>query len=176
MIQAIAMGLGAAASVAGLFGMSEAEETTEEAQRYAALASKATVKAEKQRRLQMHLEGQRQIRQAVRQMIVGRSVALSNATNQGAGNSSGAQGGMAQVIAEGMGNIKGIQQSLAIGDQIFKFNKQATNYTTQYNRLTSEASGQAAMGGALMSFGMNLMGQSGTIDAVGTTLGARLGI
>lgn len=169
-IAGITAGVGAASSIAGLLGLSDAADTAAEAQRFAGLAARESKKIEKLRRDQMRLEGQRRIRQEVRQMIVARSVALSNATNQGAGQSSSLQGGFAQIMAEGFSNIRDINQNLEIGENIFKHGFKQTNFLTQANRLTSESQGQAAMGGSLLNLGISLIGNSTTIGNVGASL------
>lgn len=108
-------------------------------QRVAAKASRA---AEKLRETQMNLEADRERRTTLRQAQVARSVALSNATAQGAGESSGLEGGMAQVAGQMNTNLQSINQSQQIGAGLFKTGAQ-------------EARGKsiAAFGGALSQFG-----------------------
>lgn len=132
--------------------------------------SKESKKIESQRELQMELEGRRQIRQQIRQMVVARSVALTNATNQGAGQSSGLQGGLSQVAAEGLQNIQGIEQNLAIGRKIFKLNRTITGLQTQFNQASSNIQGDQAMSNALIGIGTSLLGNATQIGNVGASL------
>lgn len=86
------------------------------------IASAASDRLEKLREKQMNLESARMRRQTVREAIMARSTALSNATAQGAEGGSGLQGGYGQISGQMNRNIQGINQSQEIGTQMFREN------------------------------------------------------
>lgn len=143
----IALAIGAAASVAGTV-MSVVGASKQ---------AKAQKKAEELREKQMNLDADRQKRQAIREGIVARSRALTTATNQGAAEGSGLQGGYAQITGEQGRNVRTIEQSRDIGAGIFSANRDAAKGGT----LASFGSGLSSLGGMLMN-------NSGTIGRVGT--------
>ena len=86
--------------------------------------AKASAKAEKLRSRMMQLEAMRKRREIVRESVVARAQATSNATAQGAGEGSGLQGGIAQITSRQNRNILASNQDEALGKGVFKANAQ----------------------------------------------------
>lgn len=118
---------------------------------------KAQNKAESARQKAADLDALRRKRAAVREMQMQRSVALSNATAQGAEAGSGLQGAMAGITGQGNTNIVGINQQQQLGNQVFSANRQA-----------SSAASFGATGEGLTSLGGALVRNAGTIASIGT--------
>lgn len=119
-------------------------------------AAKADEKAEGARQQAMNLDAQRRKRAVVREMQMQQSLALSNATVQGAAQGSGVQGAMAGAQAQGMTNITGITQQQALGNQVFAANRQSTR--ARSSAATWE--GVGTLGGAMVR-------NAGTINSIG---------
>lgn len=107
-----------------------------------------------QRQTAMELSARRQSMEIFRNNQRARSMALNNATNQGAsyGNSSGLPGGVSQVDAQSTFNLQGINQNLEIGRNIFglddKISKQKLALSgVQSQMMTDQAIGQ--LGGSI---------------------------
>jgi hypothetical protein len=84
--------------------------------------AKGSKQAEALRLRQQNLEATRARRQTVRQAIIARSTALSNATSQNAAEGSGAAGGQGSIASQAASNIQGINQGQSIGMQMFQAN------------------------------------------------------
>lgn len=81
---------------------------------------------EDKRRLAMETDARRRQLEVVRNQQRARSVAVTNATAQGASKGSGLQGGYGQIAGQSGVNMLGIQQSLGIGRSIFDLNAQTS--------------------------------------------------
>lgn len=113
-------------------------------------------KIEDARNEQMQLEARRLRREQIRQGIMARSVATSNAVNQGAQYGTGLAGGQAQIFGQTNRNLEDITQNEAIGSRIFDLNKQVGQaQTTQY------------IGSGLSSLGDSLIQNASTIARIG---------
>lgn len=112
-----ALGLGVAAVGVGIQmkGARDAEKAGQKAQA-------ASQQAESERKRQMELDARRRQREVIRQQVGARSLALANATSQGAGGGSGLQGGYSQIAGRTGVNMTGIDQNLEIGRNIFDAN------------------------------------------------------
>ena len=86
--------------------------------------AKASAKAEKLRERMMGLEALRKRREIVREGVVARAQATSNAVAQGAGEGSGLQGGIAQITGRQNRNTLASTQDEEIGHKVFKANRQ----------------------------------------------------
>lgn len=106
---------------------------------------KGLKKAEALRLRQQNLEASRARRQTVRQAIIARATALSNATSQNAGESSGAAGGQGSIAAQAGSNIQGVNQGQSIGLDMFKANAMISSGQT----LSSIGSGVQGLGNYL---------------------------
>lgn len=76
-------------------------------------------KQEMMRKRQMNLEAVRRKRDLIREGIMVRAQATSNAVAQGAGEGSGLQGGLAQVTGTVNRNINVVSQDQQIGNRMF---------------------------------------------------------
>lgn len=111
---------------------------------------------EKQRFQAMKLTAHRQQMEVVRNAQRARSLALNNATNQGAQSGSGLQGGYGQIAGSAGTNLLGINQNLEIGTNIFGLNQQISDQKMLLARLGGDmasAQGMASLGGSLMKAG-----------------------
>ncbi len=117
----------------------------------------AQKRAEDAREKQMNLDAARQRREVARNAIIARSVALSNATNQGASQGSGLPGGYGQISGEAGRQTVAIDQNQAIGSDLFAA-----------NRAYYSASGITGFGSGLSSLGGAIMNNAGTINRLGT--------
>lgn len=124
-----------------------------------AIQAKASQAAEEDRKRQMNLEAERARRQSIREAIVARSLAVSNATSQGAQDSSGLAGGLAQVTGTEGRNIQGINQNQEIGSDIF-----------DQNKLIAQGQGISSLGSSLSGFGSQINQFQGPISRVGNYL------
>ena len=104
--------------------------------------AKASAKAEKLRERMMGLEALRKRREIVREGVVARAQATSNAVAQGAGEGSGLQGGIAQITGRQNRNTLASTQDEEIGHKVFKANRQY-----------AKAGGMIALGQGISSLG-----------------------
>lgn len=115
--------------------------------------AKALDKAEKVREQQMSLEANRRRREAIRQSTIARAEAVSNATAQGAGESSALAGGAAGATSMGARNASAATQDQMAGKAVFS-----------YNRDASQARGMQAIGQGISSLGNIVSNNAGTIN------------
>lgn len=148
-VTTIIAGVGMAVGAAGTFMGIKAQKDQ----------MKAQEKAEGARQKAANLDALRRKRAAIRDMQMQRSVALSNATAQGAEGGSGLQGAMAGITGQGVNNITGIDQQNQLGNQVFAANRQA-----------SRAASRGATGEGLVSLGGALVKNAGTISSVGSSM------
>lgn len=118
--------------------------------------AKAMAQAEQLRKRQMELESQRSRRETVRKMVAARSVALSNATSQGAQGGSGLQGGFAQIASQGTSQLLALNQNTEIGRGIFDANARA-----------DRAGGMVATGQGMQSLGGMFMDNANIFGRIG---------
>ena len=104
--------------------------------------AKASAKAEKLRERMMSLEAMRKRRELIREGVVARAQATSNATAQGAGEGSALKGGIAQITNQQNRNILASNQDEALGKGVFKANRQYAS-----------AGGMIALGQGISSLG-----------------------
>lgn len=120
---------------------------------------------EDQRHTAMELAAKRQSTEILRSNQRARSLALSNATSQGAQFGSGLQGGLAQVDDQGAFNLAGVSQNLQIGEAMFGINKQITGQKQQL----AQVQGQQATDQGIASLGGSIMKAAPTIGSLGGT-------
>jgi len=84
--------------------------------------AKASAKAEKLRSRMMQLEAMRKRRELIREGVVARAQATSNAVAQGAGEGSGLKGGIAQITNQQNRNVLASRQDEELGKGVFKAN------------------------------------------------------
>lgn len=147
-------------------GASEKQKAAKAAAQASAEYSAASQRAENLRRTQMELDAARKRRDIIRQTVVARSVAQSNANQSGALYGSGIQGGLAQISQEGNSQLVSMNQNLSIGEGLFDANADAS--AAQYAGNVAQVKAQE--GAALFNFGLGLMKDAGTIGKVGGSL------
>lgn len=104
--------------------------------------AKASAKAEKARQRMMQLEAMRKRRELVRESVIARAQATSNATAQGAAEGSGLQGGLAQITGQQNRNLQASYQDEKLGNKVFAANK-----------AYAKAGGLIALGDGISSLG-----------------------
>lgn len=132
--------------VIGTFMQMDAAENAAEAQRKALAAQQ---RAEAIREQAMEADAMRRRREAIRQGIVQRAQAQSNATNQGAESGSALGGALGQVSGiMGMG-IGGIESARASGAALFQTNREVL----QHRKEEASAGEQMAFAQGISSLG-----------------------
>lgn len=104
--------------------------------------AKASEKAEKARQRMMQLEAMRKRRELVREGVVARATATSNASAQGAAEGSALQGGIAQITTQQNRNTTASFQDEQLGNKVFAANRQY-----------AKAGGMIALGGGISALG-----------------------
>jgi len=154
---AIASGvLGLGMSIAGGVGQAGAARASAEAKRQIAGLE---MKQDAARKQAMELSAQRQQMEVLRNAQRARSLALNNATSQGAQFGSGLQGGYGQVQGAASWNNLGITQNLDLGEQMFSLNQ---HINEQKMNIAGAESSSATYGG-IGSIGKTLTGSFGPI-------------
>jgi len=129
--------IGAVASVAGAVVSAQGS----------AQAAQASKEQEKLRAQQVELESERQRRQVIRNGLKARSLALTNATADGAQFGSGFAGGTSQIANKTAENTLGINQAESISKGIF----------ANQGKI-ADAESLAAFGQGMSSFGSTISG------------------
>ena len=109
-----------------------------------------------QKQMQMELEGRRAQMENIRNIQRARAMGINSATNQGAQFGSGLQGGLADITDQGLFNMQGVEQGLAIGRNINAYNQNITQDKIQMASLKGQEATNAAwssVGGALIKAG-----------------------
>ena len=105
---------------------------------------------------QMEIEGRRSQIENIRNVQRARAMGLEAATTQGAQYGSGLQGGLASVTNQGLFNMQGVEQGLAIGRGINTYNQNISQDKIQMASLKGQEATNAAwssLGGALIKAG-----------------------
>lgn len=121
----------------------------------------ASKRAENSREQQMQLDAQRRRRQAVREGLLARSMAVSAGANQGASYGSGVAAGVGTAIAAGLENQQGVNSGQILGSRIFQANRDYFEATQQGQFGMALGQGISALGGAIAS-------NAGAITRLGT--------
>lgn len=105
---------------------------------------------------QMELEAKRTQMQNIRNAQRARAMATQAATTQGAQFGTGLQGGLAQIQAQMGFNMLGVDQALATGREINKYNDAISQDKMKLSSIGAEsatAAGWSSLGGALLKAG-----------------------
>lgn len=140
----VATAVGAGTSVYGSSKSASAQKQQIDAER--------SIEAQKRRRDE--LDARRRQMEFFRHQQQARSIALVNATSQGASQGSGLQGGYGQISGATGENLLGVTGNLEIGRNIFDLNAQLSNAKlAQASAQSISATGQglSQLGGALIS-------------------------
>jgi hypothetical protein len=163
---AIALGSLAVGGATAIKGSIDKQEASKAAARASQEYSAASQRAESLRRTQMELDAARKRRDIIRQTIVARSTATSNANYSGSLYGSGLQGGLSQISQEGNSQLVSLGQNLAIGRGIFDANADAS--AAQYAGNIAQSNAQSA--NSMFNLGIGLMQNAGTIGRVGGSI------
>jgi hypothetical protein len=150
----VAVGVGS--MLGGLFGSSSTAK--KQAAEQKAIAADQ-MKIEAQKRQAMELDARRRELETFRNVQRTRSIALTNAVNQGAGAGSGLQGGLAQASQAGREDLTGIGQNLLIGRQISDLNNDISGHKMTLADLGADQSFYSG----LSSFGSSMLGAVGPV-------------
>jgi len=167
----IEVGLAAAALAVTTYGTVKQVQANKEQASAQQESIRAQQQAEAARKQAAELDAMRRRREIVRNSIKSRSVALSTAISQGAGDSSGATSGSQNITSQEGVNLQGVDQNLALGGQIFDANQ---------SRFAAESRGVSAASsaltyGAISSLGGAVLKNTDRIDRIGTTLFSKIG-
>lgn len=145
-------GLTAASLFSSILGGNKAAEASQRQAGLSAANANLEMQVDQQRQQMMEINAKRQQTQDLRNIQRARSMAISSEVAQGAQFGSvvgGAQGG---ISGQGNTNLMGVQQSLAIGRNIFGLNQQIDT-----NKIgIAQAGGDIATGQGEMAFGQAL--------------------
>lgn len=150
MFQALLMGAGLAAQAYGAFS---SYQTSKQVAGVNQNISAAEQGIEGERHKQMVLNTRRQQVENIRNANLARSIALTTSTSQGAQQGSGFSGGQAQISGMERYNSLGITQNQQIGESVFGYNAQISQYKQQLAAL----GGDQAMSQGISQFGGNMM-------------------
>ena len=109
--------------------------------------AKGAKRAEQIREQQMNLQAAREKRASIRESVIARAQAQSNATAQGADQGSGLAGGLGQIGNQNAQNIQGISQGQELGRAMFAANRQIARGQTL-----------GSIGGAIQGLGSYIAG------------------
>ena len=126
-----------------------------------------------QKMQQMTLQAGRTQLENFRNVQKARAQGLTSATNQGAQFGSGLQGGQAQATDQGLYNALGINQNLAIGQNIAGLNDKISQDKMMMASLggsSATAAGIASLGGAMVQMGPTIGNISKGFGNVGNNL------
>lgn len=146
-IAAIGLGIKAIGTGIGLFGDSEANKANQD-------LLKAQSDAENVRFQQMKNDAERKRRQDIRNGIIREHQAVSNATLQGASESTGAYGAYGQVNQETGWDVGGVNTAEHYGTQIHTANLaalQAKSELADAQEIKGIGEGISSLGGAVLS-------------------------
>ncbi len=120
------------------------------------------------RKQAMELQAKRQSMEVVRNAQRARSLALTNATAQGANQGSGLVGGYGQISGQTGVNLLGISQNLSFGAQMFDLNAQISQQKMAY----ADAGSKMALGSGLSSLGGTLLNNLRAINSLSKGFGS----
>lgn len=159
-----AIGLGSS-----IFGGMKSMEGAKEANQAQVNIINLEQQSEGQRKNAMELSAHRQSMEALRVNQRMRSMALNNATGQGAQFGSGLQGGEAQIQGQSEVNLLGINQNLEIGENLFNINAQKS----QQQLLLAAANSKSATGNAISGMGKAVAGSIDSLSRLSSYAGGK---
>jgi len=145
-IAAVGLGLTAAGVGTQMYAMSQQKEVSKE-------MAERQKQAEAVRQQQMNLESMRKKREIIRNANVASSMAVSQATNQGGGESSGLAGALASVSGRSGGSALAVEQNTQLGNQMFEINKQSAGLQADragWDSVSGIGSGISSLGGSMV--------------------------
>jgi len=113
---------------------------------------RAQQRAEQTRKQGLEIESNRKRREFIRNSIIARSQALSNATARGAAESSALPGAFGQITGQTAFNVAGANIQEGLGEELFAANQQGLGgkmQEAQAGALGATGQGISSLGGAL---------------------------
>lgn len=163
-ITAIGLAISAGGFIDSLFGKSKAKKLAKQQNKIANQISALSQQEDDLRKEAATNDVIATNRQQMRAAQIARATALSNATNQGAAQSSALQGGYGQIAGEYGAESAGLFGDYNAGQEIFDLNKQQTGLQNKYNQLGGKIQQQNNRGQDLMAFGKSLVGYAPQIN------------
>jgi len=157
-------GLAAVGLISSIFGGIEKYDAAKQTAAAQSQIAGLETQQDAVRRQAMEVGARRQQMEVLRNQQRARSLALNNATSQGAQFGSGLQGGYGQIEGQSGVNLLGISQNLQAGEQMFGLNAQIN---TQKMNIAG-ASSTAAMGAGFSSLGSGILGNLGIAKNLST--------
>jgi len=174
-MEPITLGLSAIGLGLKLFGGASSSEDTQKYSQQINAYEQQKFGLEKQvneqRRQAMELSARRQQLEMFRNTQKARALGLNTAVNQGAQAGSGYKGGQSSITNQGLFNVMGVQQNLAIGRNIFGLDNQITDLNSKESTVKSQMQSDLAQDQAWQSLGGSLMGSAGTIGNISGAIG-----
>ena len=115
-----------------------------------------------QRQSAMNLNARRQQMEVLRNTQRARSLALNNATGQGAQFGSGLQGGYGNIAGQSGVNALGISENQQIGNNMFGIQSQISGAQLNY----AKAQQQEQLGSGISSLGKSVGGSAGSLSSL----------
>lgn len=115
-----------------------------------------------QKRTQMEMSARRQQMEIMRNAQRARAQGTAAAVNQGANLGSGLGGAQSQNAAQGAFNLQGVNNNLAIGENIFNTNNDISSKKMQL----ADVQASQATDSAIMSLGGSVVSSAGTISNI----------
>jgi len=159
-IAAVGIGMSVVGGVTSMFGASDKADAQQQ-------VLQLQMQQEAERKKAMELNARRESLEAIRKGQTARALALTNATNQGAGGGSGIQGGYGQIAGATGTRLAGINQNLDIGRNMFNLNQAITGQQMQI----ADAESMMGFGAGLSSMGGALVNNMGAIGRIGGGFG-----
>jgi TolA-binding protein len=166
----ISIGLGIVGLGLSVFGGAKSAEISHQQSQVSMEIGADEQRINQQKNMQMQLEAKRSKLEILRNVQRAQAQSINNATQQGAQFGSGLAGGLAQIQDQGASQTLGVNQNLAIGQNIFGLNNDISAKKIQLAQLGGDAAtaqGLQSLGGAILksgpifgAFGKNLFGTS----------------
>lgn len=158
----LSLGLGVIGLGAQLYGGLSAASHAREAYGIQSNITGLETQVNAQRQTAMELSARRQQMEIFRNNQRAQAMATNNATNQSAQFGSGLQGGLAQVQDQSAFNAQGVNQNLAIGENIFGLD----NSISQQKLALSGVQSQMVTDQSISQLGGALTKNAGTISNI----------
>lgn len=152
----IGAGISAVGLGMSLFGGMSSSRSAQEAAQIQAKITGLESNVNDQHEQAMQLDARRKSLEQIRLSQRAAAQATAVATMQGAQFGSGLQGGLGQITDQSTFNLQGINQNLAIGENIFGLDRQISSQKMALSKVQSNmasSQGLSSLGGSLMSAG-----------------------
>ena len=148
------IGTGIAGLGVEIYGGIESAKYAKQAAEISKQEAGTEMQQENVRQSAMHMSGQRQMLQQVRNNQMARSQALATANAEGAQKGSGLAGAYGSISGQTSTNLAGISQNLQFGDRMFELNRQLDSLKMS----EADVKGRQATATGISSIGAGIMG------------------